>query len=81
MEYLPEQIKAILKKQNRDWSDFGLLWEWSKKQDWWVDFEESTLYSGGATHYGGWFDTDFINPDRFADAVYDYLKKINLDKK
>lgn len=47
------------------WEGFGKLWEWSQKQEWWEDyinnFENHSLIN--------------VNPDRFADTVYTYLKE------
>lgn len=48
------------------WDAFGKLWEWSQKQPFWMKMI-SKFHTEGFYH--------FINPDRFANAVYDYLKK------
>lgn len=50
------------------WTGFGKLWEWSIKQDWWRGFAYTTqheIYNIGPA---------LINPDNFANAVYEYLK-------
>lgn len=46
------------------WEGFGLLWEWSQKQEWKANFS----YRVGFREY-------LVNPDRFADAMYAYLKE------
>jgi hypothetical protein len=47
------------------WSGIGKLWEWAEKQDWWEQFVYDTFP----------VDHSIVNPDRFADAVYAYLKE------
>lgn len=54
------------------WEGFGKLWEWTQKQEWWIVFcqFESNLS----------IDTSciikrLIHPDRFADAVYEFLRE------
>ncbi len=50
------------------WEGFGKLWEWAKQQSWWVDFNVYlALQDDSIVHY--------IHPDKFADAVYEYLKE------
>jgi hypothetical protein len=58
------------------WEGFGKLWSWAKEQKWWDKFEDLIFY-GKADPCGGWFDTSLIHPDRFADAVYQFLKERN----
>ena len=48
------------------WQDFGQLWGWAIKQDWFVIFQ----------YYYGYVPKGLINPDKFADALYEYLKEI-----
>ena len=50
------------------WEGFGKLWEWSQKQEWWVGF----MIDNSKIHP---MKSGIINPDRFADAVYNYLKE------
>lgn len=56
------------------WTGFGKLWEWSQNQDWWDTFEyNNSSESLHCTCHE--FNKKLINPDRFADAVYVYLKE------
>lgn len=48
------------------WIGFGKLWGFSTKQDWWIDF---------MTEYGFMEFIEYINPDKFADAIYEYMQK------
>lgn len=50
------------------WEGFGRLFEFCQKQEWKKEFFERLDY---------WHDdlNDIINPNRFADAVYAYLKE------
>ena len=49
------------------WEGFGKLFEWSQKQEWFDYFVSAGLgYES--------FHLCLINPDRFADTVYAYLK-------
>ena len=47
------------------WDCFGKLWNWSHKQEWWALFR---------INYVEVIDS-YIHPDRFADAVYEFLKE------
>lgn len=53
------------------WEGFGKLWEWCKQQSWLGNFE----YNYGGIKCIGVFADYMINPDKFADAVYNYLNK------
>ena len=54
------------------WQGFGELWEWAIKQEWWLSFG----YRHGDVSLGqAIFSQYYINPDRFADAVYEYLRE------
>lgn len=61
------------------WEGFGKLWEKLQTQEWWFAFgrdfmcEEQKLSYG--IHYCPRFDN--INPERFATAVYEFLKENN----
>jgi hypothetical protein len=44
------------------WEGFGKLWEFAIKQDWWQGFLNKQT-------------TEIINPDRFSNAVYEFLKE------
>lgn len=50
------------------WAGFGKLWEWSQKQEWWPDFKELNGYPNHIYE-------DFINPNNFANASYEFLKE------
>ena len=56
------------------WVGFGKLWERAQKQEWWAyDFWAYHLLSpsdGGPVADQEWF----VHPDRFANAVYEFLK-------
>ena len=48
------------------WEGFGKLWTWAQKQGWWIKIM-LRFQNEGFYHY--------IHPDRFADAVYAFLKE------
>jgi hypothetical protein len=52
------------------WSGFGKLWNWSQKQEWWMEFKNWYICRNKVT-----FEY-LIHPDRFADAVYEFLKEM-----
>ncbi len=54
------------------WQVFGRLWEYATKQEWWLIF--LTRYMRDIPLGKGWLK-DLINPDRFADAIYQFLKE------
>jgi hypothetical protein len=54
------------------WEGFGKLWEWAQKQDWWESFVDDDMYQRG--HRNWLFPVAWIHPDRFADALYKFLK-------
>lgn len=60
------------------WEDFGKLWEWAQKQEWFTDF--IALYHKSIPHRMH-EETVWINklfhPDRFANALYNFLKEAN----
>ena len=51
------------------WNGFGKLWEWAIKEDWWFVFLEST----GRFMQREFIRIEFIDPEIFADAVYEFL--------
>lgn len=59
------------------WHGFGILWEWASKKEWWQKFGDF-IYS---KYYNGDLDITicmleyFINPDKFADVIYEFLNK------
>lgn len=76
----PTTQKPIKRKNTTNdfstWSDFGKLWEWSQKQSWWKDLKESfPCWIGKEQMDCCWHTEAIINPDKFADIVYDYLKE------
>ena len=54
--------------QKLRWGYFGVIWEWTIKQGWWKEFISNIWGRDG-------IGCHFINPARFADAVYEYLKE------
>lgn len=57
------------------WKGLGKLWPWAQKQEWWKTF----IYEGythPSKNVGSEVQmTIFIDPDRFANAVYEFLKE------
>ena len=53
------------------WNGFGKLCEWAYKQNWYHQFLTTKSPDG---FFIGNIIREYINPDRFADAVYDFLK-------
>lgn len=54
--------------QNNDfstWIGFGKLWNWGTHQEWWIDF---------VTEYGFMEFIEYIDPDKLANAIYEYLQ-------
>jgi len=49
------------------WEGFGKLWEWAIEQDWWPKLWRSYLSKST-------YKSDIINPNNFADFIYNYLK-------
>jgi hypothetical protein len=55
------------------WEGFGKLWEWAQKQEWYYNFLKTVCpYK---TDYPSVIHEDYIQPDRFANAVYEFLKE------
>ena len=52
-----------------EWQGFGWLWDKAKGKEWWDDFCKST------PHKAWLFPIGWIHPDRFADALYEFLKE------
>jgi len=67
------------------WTGFGKLWEWATRQDWWRDFcyklwDDRVAY--GVTNScrlicKNSVHNDIINPERFADAIYEFLTSMH----
>lgn len=53
------------------WPGFGILWEWSLKQEWWISF----ISHIGSPYALTVIQYTYINPSRFADAVFEFLKE------
>jgi len=53
------------------WSGFGKLWEWAKGQSFWGEFK---YYLRNDTNIKWISMEDCINPDNFANALYEFLK-------
>lgn len=71
---------SIFKPINPDfstWQGFGTLWEFAIKQEWWFQFKVRNNHIPNHKLYG--FNLDLINPDKFADALFSFLKE--KDKK
>lgn len=58
------------------WEGFGKLFNFSKKQDWWKSFIKDL---GAWCHISSptvlTISLNFIDPDNFADAIYEFLLK------
>lgn len=55
------------------WSGFGILWEWGINQNWFGTF--SKFHTIGSDKDNTAILQIYINPDKFADAVYNFLKE------
>lgn len=68
-------------KKFSTWEGFGWLWEKCKEKDWWFNFvkwvERQNLYEGpdGRHYINAFWYLNLPDPDRFADAVEQYLKE------
>lgn len=51
------------------WKNFGKLWEWAIRQEWFDEF------AGSKPHKAWLFPIGLLEPDRFANAVYKFLKE------
>lgn len=56
------------------WPGFGKLWEWAMQQEW---FPEWIGWAKGPGYAIAYLDIDLLHPDRFADALYNFLKEQN----
>lgn len=52
------------------WEGFGKLWEACQKKEWWKIF----VWRSGVRGRNLYLNLNLIHPDRFADAVYEFLK-------
>lgn len=80
-EEFSQYTHEIYKENNLStWEGFGKLWEWAQKQEWWKEFCFSPIGDGyhcyivskGLDKFA--IGCAYIHPDRFADAVYQFLK-------
>ena len=61
---------------------FFKLWNWAKEQEWWTIFRKSQIHRKIVKHDRGEKDiwglipAELINPDTFANAIYNYLKEV-----
>lgn len=58
------------------WESFGKLFEWSSEQEWWDRSFTYDLIDDDCQR--GMIPYKFINPNRFANALYLYLKEEEL---
>ena len=59
------------------WRGFGKLWEFAQQQEWWDDFCDYhflTLHEENEEMIT-YLDLTILQPDKFADAVYTFLKE------
>ena len=77
-KYLTEKMGYCLYDWHTDfstWEGFGKLWEWCTK------IASPNLFEAmGISFNGDMIIQDIINPDKFADAVYEFLKHWDLNK-
>lgn len=62
------------------WQEFGKLWEWATKQEWWDNFlmEISCGLTKGilsTKDHGLYMPHCIVNPTNFANAIYEFLYK------
>lgn len=53
------------------WEGFGKLWSWMSSQEWKDEFMDNHVFLDSSVQHDYMFE--FINPNKFADAVYTYL--------
>lgn len=57
----------LKRMQFSTWEGFGKLWEWAQRQPWWEEF----YWQNSAE-----WRCKIVHPDRFAEAIYEFLKGI-----
>ena len=69
--------KKVINNNFSTWTGFGKLWSWAKEQDWWPSFKEISIGVDDEFNIpDGWpIDEEYIDPDKFADALYKFLKE------
>lgn len=63
-QFLSQELNTSWLLTFHDWAEFGILWEWSKRQEWFVDW---------FTNKSDAQIISMINPNRFADSIAEYL--------
>ena len=62
-----------------NWQDFGALWEWATKQEWWTHFIDRLYYNDPDSpeniEYDCRIEEKYIDPIRFPELVAEYLEK------
>lgn len=85
LKSIPGDIVFVLRRCIDDvfpatkWVAFGILWEWAIEQEWWGDFLynkcQGTIYAANIRdNYEFEIPNKYINPERFAKAIYEFLK-------
>lgn len=54
------------------WEGFGKLFEFCQKQEWWRTFSHHKLFETSSNFV---IPELIVNPDKFANAVYEFLKE------
>lgn len=59
------------------WDGFGILWEWSIKQEWFMNLYEDHMYGAVGRKYNPTVHIlrFFINPDGFANIIYEFIRE------
>ena len=57
------------------WEGFGKLWEWSRKQEWWLTFTMRVNHDYLGHQVGEAIAWDIVDPNNFAAEVADFLDK------
>ncbi len=70
-QFLTEKIGLFFIMDFSTWTYFGVLWEWAQKQEWWEELC-ATMEGWSTGHYDLLL---LIQPDRFANIVYKFLKE------
>jgi hypothetical protein len=56
------------------WAGFGELWEWAQKQEWFSLFLDTFFFIDSTNGLNAL--VHHIHPNRFADAIYDFLNEV-----
>lgn len=64
--------KTFINNDFSTWKGFGKLWEWAQEQKWWADFVSEKMQTKVELQLNTY---SIINPDVFADAVYEFMKE------